>query len=278
MSSILTTATTIAIAITVHFLYRLVEHPRLPKMQRMILILFCLSHIIQRFTMTFYYDTEVPRSCFLLALIGNTFGLSIFRFCLIFMLGTLCMKLMQRTTSSKVIVATSTIAFIASTAALLYNTISAKITDPSSCTQELSKVLTITSNFSFLGSFLVVAIPVILFLQRHVNGTVVTVNTTVTVKAIYVRQRNFMIFFSICHVALSVTSYYIESFTWLLLTFIAADCVWINGTILWLMPTDDERSKSSSNSVAGRLDLDYGPTSSMKGVRDQRQTQGYIWA
>ncbi|TPX65505.1 hypothetical protein SpCBS45565_g05167 [Spizellomyces sp. 'palustris'] len=246
MSIVLASLSAVAIAESVFFLFRFVERGRLSVSRKIFIISHCLSHILQRITMMFYFDATISRDCLALAIIGNVFGLVLFRFTLLALLGILCMTLMKYSLMSKVICGLSGVTFLGHIGVLLFNTLAAPILDAAVCIQGLHQPLIAACNILFLTSFLLVAVPIIFILQSHLRGD--TAGMSKDILLVYRRQLLFMALFTAVSTGFVIAQFLVTEWSWLMFTFIMHDIVWNGGLVMWLMPHEEHNQTSSIGS------------------------------
>ncbi|KAJ3174771.1 hypothetical protein HDU87_006887 [Geranomyces variabilis] len=235
MSMLITsTVTAISVSHTMIYLNTLFSRADMTMKVRGPLIVMCLSHLVQRITMTFYLDSSLSRNCTALIVIGNLFGEVLFRFCLLWMLGVLFRAMRHDDVVSKTATATSMVLFVASSIVLMEHMISAEITDETVCSQVFTQWKTTVNNLMFLGAFLVLGIPILAFLYRAVAIAKRTLNNGPSlVDTIYQRQLYFLSAFTVIYVVLLVLQWFIKQFPWLLLDFIVCDYCWLTGISMW---------------------------------------------
>ncbi|KAJ3149593.1 hypothetical protein HDU89_003646 [Geranomyces variabilis] len=258
---ITSTVTAISVSHTMIYLNTLFTRSDMSMKVRGPLIAMCLSHLIQRITMTFYLDNSLSRNCTSLIVFGNLFGEVLFRFCLLWMLGVLFRAMRHDDMVSKAATGASMALFVASSIVLMEHMISAEITDYSYCYQTFIQWKTTVNNLLFLAAFLVLGIPIIAFLYKAVSVAKRTLNNGPSlIDTIYQRQLYFLTTFTVVYVALLVLQWFIKPFPWLLLDFIVCDYCWLTGISMWTAgappgekgTTTQNRETDSKNTKASR--------------------------
>ncbi|KAJ3183159.1 hypothetical protein HDU85_002184 [Gaertneriomyces sp. JEL0708] len=233
---VLDAVTAVVVAQTIVFANAVLRDEKLSGRNKVPLLISCLGSIIQRITMMFYMDGSISRSCTLLVVIGNVFGLIMFRYALLFMMIKLYLSIRNSDKIGKTIFALSHCAFLASSILVLYNLITAPIVDHLTCEQLISANVTTANNFLFLISFLTIALPIIWHLYAHIRSVRGTFAQSNSVDAVYFRQLLFMSVFTAVYTAQVLSLRFIREWAWLMLSFIAADYVWLHGILIWVLP------------------------------------------
>ncbi|KAJ3167381.1 hypothetical protein HDU88_002303 [Geranomyces variabilis] len=262
MSMLITsTVTAITVSHTMIYLNTLFTRTDMSMKVRGPLIAMCMSHLIQRITMTFYSDSTLSRNCVSLVVFGNLFGEVLFRFCLLWMLSVLFRAMRHDDMISKVATGVSMALFVASSIVFMEHMITAEIFNYDLCLQNLIQWKTTLNNLLFLASFLGLGIPIIAFLYRAVSVAKRTLNNGPSlIDTIYQRQLYFLTTFTVVYVVLLVVQWFIKEWPWLMLDFIVCDYCWLTGISMWTAgaPSGDKgtttqnRETDSKNTKASR--------------------------
>ncbi|KAI9092827.1 hypothetical protein DFS34DRAFT_652783 [Phlyctochytrium arcticum] len=241
MASLITTMSSIGMTLSIVYAGRIIEHPRLSTKKKIPLLLNSFSHIIQRVTMMFYFVPDISRNCTVLIVIGNVFGLGLFRYSLIYVFVDLGKALLGDTRVSRFLALAINLIFVASFTMLMVNVITAPIKDPATCGQELGKFLTLTNNLLFMGAFTMAVGMVIYVLQSHLRT--VDIRADREIARLQRTQLTFTTIFLATWITFTIGQYWVDEWPWLMSCFILCDTIFVNGILLWLMPESDKSHK-----------------------------------
>ncbi|KAJ3161108.1 hypothetical protein HDU86_007729 [Geranomyces michiganensis] len=232
---IMSTVTAISVSHTMIYLNTLFTRSDISMKVRGPLMTMCVSHLIQRVTMTFYMDSSLSRNCTALVIFGNLLGEILFRFCLLHMLGVLFRAMRHDDIYSKAATWISMALFTGSSIVFMEHMIRAPILIEEICLQVFTQWKTTLNNLLFLASFLCLGVPILLFLYKAVQTAKRNLNNNgpSLVDTIYQRQLYFLSTFTFVYVILLVIQWYIHEIPWLLLDFVVCDYTWLTGISMW---------------------------------------------
>ena len=245
MSSIMTTVTSVSVAETVYLLATVIRSTSIPNEKRAVLGVCCVAHLIQRVTMMFYFDATVTRDCLTLILIGNIFGLILFRYSVVYLYTTVCLSLRKHDAVAKLVAGVTHALFLASSALLLINVVTAPLTDPAVCGQHLDPFYTLANNWTFVLSVVLSVAPV-LHVLRGLSRSPASTNA---VRRIYRLQFLASVSFIAAFASLAVGQIFITHFPWLMLAFITSDLIYLNGCVLWMLPRGEGPAATAKTSA-----------------------------
>ncbi|TPX56554.1 hypothetical protein PhCBS80983_g04462 [Powellomyces hirtus] len=274
MSLLITTFTALTISHTIVYLNTLLGRTELATRIRIPLILMCLTHIIQRMTMMFYFDPTLTRNCTALIVIGNLFGEIAFRYTLLYMLALLFRTMRKEDIASKAVAVVSFLLWLGSSIAFMEHMITAPIIDHAVCQQILTPWKTTVNNTLFLLSFTVVALPIILHLSKHLRDSRMVNRSSSTVDGVYYRQLIYIVVFTVSYIVLVLAQWFISpsDWGWLMMDFILCDYIWLNGIQLWTfqMSADGPSAQRKSDSLSNKESknkLAHVPNASAKFIK-----------
>ncbi|KAI9092826.1 hypothetical protein DFS34DRAFT_631980 [Phlyctochytrium arcticum] len=249
MASIIGTMSSIAMALSIVYAGRIIEHPRLSNKKKIPLILNSISHIIQRVTMMFYFEPNITRNCTILIVIGNVFGLGLFRYSLVYVFVDLGKALLGNTRVATALAILINFIFLASFTMLMVNVLIAPINNPATCGQDLGKELTLANNLLFMLCFTLAVGIVIYVLQSHLRSRDIQAD-----REIARLQRNQLIFtvvFIVVWIFFTIGQYWVVEWPWLMSCFITCDIIFVNGILLWMMPESPKKSRDGTSTTGG---------------------------